>query len=513
MRIAVRASLLASALLVSLCSLSPRGGAEAGEIQIELRERLRSLPPGESLSVIVHLAEQARIEALQSDLRLRAATRREKHESVVRALREVSARTQGPLLRYLAEARASGRVGGFSPHWISNLVVVRATGSEILRLAERTDVGFIEPNFTVSLIEPLRAEGGGPPHTEGIGVTPGLKAINADRVWHELGITGAGRLVADLDTGVDGTHPALASRWRGTLPDVDWSEAWLDVVYGGSSFPVDYYGHGTHVMGTMAGLGEASGDTVGVAFGAHWIACNAIDQSAGSEFDNDVVVAFEWLADPDGDPGTVDDVPDVVQNSWGINELFSSDPPYTDCDSRWWAVIDNCEAAGCMVTFSAGNEGPGSTSLRSPADRATTPYNCYSIGAVDATNYGYPYPIASFSSRGPSGCDDISIKPEVSAPGVDVYSCVPGGGYSGSWSGTSMAGPHVAGVVALMREANPDLDVDQIKEVLMASAHDFGSPGEDNTFGAGFIDAYQAVTMVMSGVGYLVGHGTDRAAS
>ena len=489
--------------------LFPSGSARAGEIRADLDNYLNTLDDGDLVSVIVHLNEQADIEGLDLGLKQERATLADRHERVIRALREVSSRTQPELVAYLKEAKGQGGVTGFTPYWISNLIIAQATVEEVRRLADHPAVGFIEPNFRYELTEPV-TPGSGDPESRGIGVTPGLQAINADRVWHELGITGAGSIVANLDTGVDGNHPALASRWRGTQPGVHWSEAWLDLVYGGSQFPVDFYSHGTHVMGTMTGLGVATGDTIGVAWGAQWIACNAIDQGTGPGFDNDVITAFQWLADPDGNPQTTDDVPDVVQNSWRINEGFSSTPPYTDCDSRWWAVIDNCEAAGVVVTFSAGNEGPGPHSIGSPPDRATTPFNCYAIGAVDATNYGYPYPIASFSSRGPSGCDDVSIKPEVVAPGVDVYSSVPGGGYQQTgWSGTSMAGPHVAGVVALMREANPGLDVDYIKYVLMLTSHDFGSGGEDNTYGAGFIDAYEAVSMVMEGVGTLTGTVTD----
>ena len=505
---------LRSTRLLRLCTLSifsmiiVAASAAAGEIRPDLENHLNTLPGDAMVSVIVSLGEQADIQALDLQLKRERATREDRHERIITALKDVSSKTQPALVRHLNEAKKSGHVAGFTPYWISNLIVLKATKDEILSLQDRSDVGFIEPNFSYRLIEPV-ASGGGGPQVTGIGVTPGLQAINADRVWHELGITGAGRLIGGLDTGVDGNHPALAARWRGNDPGVNWSEAWLDLVYGGSQFPADYYSHGTHTMGTMTGLGEATADTIGVAWGAHWIACNAIDQYAGPEFDNDVITAFQWFADPDGDPGTVDDVPDVVQNSWGINESFSSTPPYTDCDSRWWSVIDNCEAAGVVVTYSAGNEGPGSQSLRSPADRATTPFNVFSIGAVDATNYGYPYPIASFSSRGPSGCDGVSIKPEVCAPGVDVYSSVPGGGYEGGWSGTSMAGPHVAGVVALMREANPNLTVDEIKYVLMNTAHDFGNQGEDNTYGMGFIDAYEAVISVMSGIGYLTGTVTD----
>ena len=153
-----------------------------------------------------------------------------------------------------------------------------------------------------------------------------------------------------------------------------------------------------------------------------------------------------------------------VRGRGGIDGRFGYD--YEDCDYRWQAVIENCEAAGVVVTFSAGNEGPSPQTHRPPANIANTPTVNFSVGAVDAENYEWPYPIASFSSRGPSDCDGTSIKPEVSAPGVYVYSAYPTGGYT-RMSGTSMAGPHVAGVVALMRQANPDADVETIKTVLM----------------------------------------------
>ena len=142
--------------------------------------------------------------------------------------------------------------------------------------------------------------------------------------------------------------------------------------------------------------------------------------------------------------------------------------------------------------------------LRVPAERSSSPTNITAVGAVDATNYGWPYPIADFSSRGPSDCPGNEIKPEVSAPGVDVYSSEPGGIY-GLMSGTSMAGPHVAGVVALMREANPDLEAQTIKQILMDTALDEGTVGEDNDYGWGMIDAYAAVSQAMQGTGILEG--------
>ncbi|MEE8572513.1 MAG: S8 family serine peptidase, partial [Gemmatimonadota bacterium] len=218
--------------------------------------------------------------------------------------------------------------------------------------------------------------------------------------------------------------------------------------------------------------------------------------------DNDVIQSLEFFTDPDGNSSTTDDVPCVVQNSWGTYEPLG----YPDCYSYWWTAMDNCEAAGVVLTWSAGNEGPDPASLRSPGDRADSPYNAFSVGS---TQYYEPYEISDFSSRGPSNCGGpYAMKPEVSAPGSNIYSAEPGGGYQ-NLSGTSMAGPHVAGVVALMCAANPDLDVETIKQILMDTCIDKGIPGEDNNYGHGFIDAYEAVLGVMGGLGTVSGTVTD----
>ena len=499
--------LATAAVLVALVAgLAIPGPARGAQIQHNLEIELGYMDNDEPITVILHMEAQAPVARLNAELKARQAGLSERHLEVVTALHDASA-SQADLLATLSAQRSTGEVLGYTSHWISNLVVARVTKSYLLELAEREDIDFIEANFTVELIEPVRDYTTNPGPDRGIGVTPGLRAINADDVWYGLGITGEGTLVANCDTGVDGNHPALASRWRGAHGHPA-SECWLNLIGGAPDFPYDGNNHGTHVMGTITGLGAATDDTVGVAWNALWIATDPINQNVGIAFDNDIIAAFEWFADPDGDPQTIDDVPDVVQNSWRINEGFSGG--YTDCDSRWWNVIDNCEAAGVVTTWSAGNEGgQGPETIGSPADRATTLTNAFSVGAIDATNYSYPWPIAWFSSLGPTGCNvptDHKIKPEISAPGVDVYSSVPGGGYAQiNWSGTSMAGPHVAGVVALMREANPDLDVDTIKEIIMATAIDHGTPGEDNIFGWGVIDAYEAVLAVMQGYGTLTG--------
>jgi len=475
--------------------------AAAGTIAPALQEQLATAAADQPVSVIVHFTHQAPISGISQDLTTREATRKQRHEEIVHALKD-AARSQESLAAELLSATAAGDVIGFTSYWIANLMVVQAVPAEIKRIAARSDVAHVELNFVPELIEPVeshpaRTGDGLETDTRGIGTTPGLEAIRVREVWELLGVDGTGALIGSLDTGVDGNHPALSDRWRGN--HAAWNECWLDVLGTSTQFPNDGNSHGTHTTGTMAGL--AFDDTIGVAPGAEWIACNTIDQNANPGFDNDVIESFQWFTDPDGDPETVEDVPDVVQNSWGVNENFTG---YVDCDPRWWAVIDNCEAAGVVVTWSAGNE--GTEGLRSPADRATTFYNCFSVGS---TLHSPPYTISSFSSRGPSTCSDIinpdlAIKPEVSAPGSDIYSALPGGSY-GYKSGTSMSGPHVAGVVALIRAVAPDLEVDLVKQILMDTCVDLGVPGEDNTYGHGFIDAYEAVLSAMEGFGTVEG--------
>ncbi len=488
-------------LILILATAALASVAVAGDIDPALLEVLAGTSADQPVSVIVHMVDQAPVTQISHNLSASRATRAFRHQTIINALRD-AARSQDLLLTDLATDRRDGSVLGYTSYWISNMVIVYALPDEIRRIADRADVAWVEINFVPELIRPTDVHSAGDGESlDRLGITPGLEAIHAPEVWNELGVDGSGAIIGSCDTGVMGSHAALASRWRGTVAPA--AECWLDVLGTGPTFPVDNYGHGTHTVGTMCG--QTASDTIGVAPGAMWIAANPIDQNTGTEFDNDVIHCFQWFADPDGDPNTIDDVPDVVQNSWGVNEGFSG---YNDCDSRWWAVIDNCEAAGVCVTWSAGNEGPSSGTLRSPADRAATIYNCFSVGAIDATNYSAPWPIASFSSRGPTTCPLVppaaAIKPEVSAPGVDVYSSYNNGGYT-FMSGTSMAGPHVAGVVALMRSANPNLEVDLIKQILMDTAVDEGATGEDNTFGWGVVNARLAVEAAMNGFGTLAG--------
>jgi len=475
----------------------------AGELSPALSLTLSFARPDERVSAVFSLREQVDTERLSSALSRQSATRASRHLVVVEELQRATERTQPAFLQEVEDWKAAGKVDGFTSYWIANLVVVSGSREAVLSLAEHPSIDRVELNRPAQMIEPIevfRDEPPLPPGT-GSGVPDGIRAIRADKVWKELGVTGSGTIVATIDTGVNAFHDALRSNWRGL--DADPSACWFSVLNGSSTTPSDGDGHGTHVTGTMCGLSEY-GDSIGVAPGAEWIAANAVSSRVQlTQFSNFILDSFQWLADPDGDPNTMDDVPDVVQNSWGVGP---DDGPFTVCGPTWWAAIDNCEAAGVVVTFSAGNSGPTAQSLVSPASRASTPLKNFAVGAIDTHGEQWPYPIAGFSSRGPTICGpEPAIKPEIVAPGFAVYSSWGQANEYRRANGTSMAGPHVAGVVALMREVNPDLSADEVKQILIDTARPYGV--EDNTFGHGLVDAYDAVlaAAAANGSGRLVG--------
>lgn len=449
--------------------------ASAGTVDPDLAEKIESADSNQLFPTLIFMAEQLDVYAMKDYHNRILATRAQRHYDVVTALQEMATRTQADLIAYLTAAKNRGTAGDFQNFWIANLIAAELSRDEIRAVAARNDVDIVYSDFEPELIEPIIDDDYEPPIITS--VEDGLLAVRADSMWM-LGITGQGRLVCNIDTGVDGNHPALNHSWRasnGYTPE----ESWLDTTDPNNRFPYDINGHGTHTMGTICGRSTVSDDTVGVAIDAQWIAARAIVNGGNT------AMAFQWAADPDGDPNTIEDVPDVISNSWG---------GIGGCPSTYYSLIDNCEAAGAAVVFAAGNEGPNSQTLRWPANRVTTPYNCFSVGAVNG-HYD-SYPIASFSSRGPSQCDGVTIKPEVVAPGVNVRSSVPGGGYQSNYSGTSMACPHVAGAVALLRQVNPNASVDTIKWALMESAQDLGNNGEDNTYGYGIINILHAMELI-----------------
>jgi len=479
-------------LMVLQFLLIPTIIAIAGEYSSDFTEYLADNQNENFISAIISMTDKVDIANMKSELANRKATRRETHEAVVTTLWDKAQNTQSFIIEQLKEMEKNNQVESYKSLWIDNIIVVKATQEALDILVMREDVSLISPNYKIELIKPIDEKISDSLLTANTEI--GLERIRVDELW-PLGFTGKGRLVCNFDTGVDGTHDALESRWRGNdsryVNNPGW--AWFDPVTS-TDFPFDSDTHGTHTMGTICGLDESTDDTIGVAFGAEWISAGFLDRVSIPQTISDAILSFQWVVDPDEDPSTVWDVPDVCSNSYGTYTIHG----YPPCYEALWGSIDAVEAAGIVVLFSAGNFGSDPVTLASPADRATTDLTAFSVGAVDGNSNNLP--IASFSSRGPSYCTEsgsAAIKPEVVAPGINVRSSIPGG--YGTKTGTSMACPYVAGVVALMRQADPNLTVDEIKQILLNTATDLGTSGEDNDYGKGIIDAYEALESVNGG--------------
>jgi len=453
----------------------------AADFEPYLETLLHQGGPSDFYSVILELKEQVDMPKLKSQFKASNTSLALRHKLVIENLKEKAQISQAGLLDYLQTQKEAGEVDDYKSFWLANLVWVRATKREIQHLATRGEIKTIYAQPKVEIIKPVEV-----PTVAGplVGIEPGIKAIKADSAWG-LGYRGAGRLLCNIDTGVHGNHVALFGRWRGNNGG-SVAESWFDPVYK-ATFPVDNVGgvagHGTGTMGVMCGASLVTNDTVGVAIEAQWIAARAIDIGANWPVE---IEALQWASDPDGNPNTITDVPDAVNNSWGIPTASGG------CLPIYWQLIDNLEAAGSVVIFAAGNEGPSGQTIRNPANRATTDFNCFSVGATFTTSKIDSFGIASFSSRGPSNCDGVSKKPELVAPGANIRTCSRFGGYVNA-GGTSFSAPHVAGAVAILRQVNPNATVDEIKRALMVSAKDSGLVGEDNVYGWGLINVKRAI--------------------
>ncbi|GAB1693653.1 S8 family serine peptidase [Krasilnikovia sp. M28-CT-15] len=405
--------------------------------------------------------------------------------AVYRAGTTATARHQAGLRALLTRRGAR-----FTTYWISDTIRVTGGAALLRDVAARPEVKAVLPDEPVRLPAPVT----GTARAAVQGTEWNIDRIGAPRVWNDNHDRGEGIVVANVDTGVQYDHPALAAGYRGRRAEggYDHDYNWFDPAHVcADTTPCDNVGHGTHTMGTMVG---SDGDTaIGVAPGATWVAAKGCETSSCSIAS--LLAAGQWIVAPTDRAGNnprPDLAPDVVNNSWGGSSGF--DPWYSDVVRAW-------VAAGIFPAFSAGNSGPTCGTANTPGSYTAT----YASGAYDADNA-----IAPFSSRG-TGQDGV-VKPNIAAPGVDVRSSVAGGGYA-VYSGTSMASPHTAATVALLWSAAPALrrDIAATREVLDTAALDTedlscgGAPGDNNVFGQGRLDASAAVTLALSPSGSLTG--------
>ena len=281
-------------------------------------------------------------------------------------------------------------------------------------------------------------------------------------------------------------HPAFSNRFIGSR--FPMQQSWIGYF---NSFPNgSIQNHGTHTLGTIAGLVESTNDTIGVAFGSYWIANDFVTSTVQAlpPIVN-MIEAFQWALNPDNDTSTTEDIPDVINNSWRWYDGNDT----THCQGFVVNLMNAIEAAGIANVFSGGNSGPNNSSVNSPQRINTSEVNTFCVGSING-NISFPYPISNFSTRGPSQCSSsgsLAIHPEVVAPGQNVRSAWEQNNFN-TISGTSMAAPHVSGAILLLKEAFPFLSGEELLWALYLSAVDLGTPGEDNIYGMGMIDVHAA---------------------
>lgn len=356
----------------------------------------------------------------------------------------------------------AGEVTG--QYWAANAVSAQVDKKMLARLSGRDDIAQITLDRVIMFEEPPRVE---EEILDGDEWTYGLEKLGVPEVRQAYNLTGEGITVAVLDTGIDASHPDLAGKvvaWK------DWA--------GDSEEPKDAHGHGTHCAGTIAG-GADSGRAIGVAPDAKLVIGRIFGDNGGATLSG-ILGAMNWVTDPDGDSET-NDAPQLVSNSWGGRQ------GNMEQEQAMWNLVKTWRSLNIVPVFAAGNSGPWPKTIGTPGGYP----HSFAVGATNGSDKA-----AYFSSRGPIKWEDVEYtKPDISAPGVGVLSAKPGGGYQ-KMSGTSMACPHVAGLIALMLQANPGLSVKEVEDILKQTSVDLGKNGVDNTYGHGRADIKSAIDTI-----------------
>ena len=405
----------------------------------KIEKSLQKVPASKEVEFIVTLKAEADLTKV-------------KPEDVVDTLRDTSEKSQESLISFVERKVKDGDISEYSSFFIINSIYIKGRAELIEKIARRSDVESIRLNHTIvsDKEEIVKRKSS---LSEATSYVPwNLESIQADRVTK----TGKNIVVGIIDSGVNANHPELQDA---LLPG-----GFKDFVEPSNTVPKDETGHGTHVAGTILGR------TIGIAKDAKLIVARVFNKE-GEASDEGLLAAGQWI---------LEKKPQVVNNSWGGNR---DDSFYDDIVKKW-------KAAGIVPIFSSGNTGEynagGEGSIGSPGSLEDS----FSVGALTKDDR-----LAKFSLRGPSKHTN-KFKPEISAPGVNILSADYKGGYVLK-TGTSMAAPHVTGAVALILEANKNLSVDKIEDILKSTAtpltddHYISSPNMG--YGYGKLNVYKAV--------------------
>ena len=427
------------------------------------------------------------------------ATRAERRDYVVKELKDFSEASQHEVRDLLTDLEQQGLVSSVQSLWSANALYFSATESVIASLSTRNDIEYVGPITRYSLIPEDETPRVASASRE---ITPNITQVNADQVW-ALGYTGAGVVVAVVDSGVNYDHLDLADHlWDG---GAEFPHHGYDIVNDDDD-PMDDKGHGTHVAGIVCGDGT-SGSQTGVAPDATLM---CVKTTAADGFGGAVNIAggMEWA---------VEHGCDLINLSQGMAGAGIADKEIFRRTCT--AILD----AGIVALVCAGNEGnaflqlayPIPNNVRVPAscpppyldpDQLANPGPLSCVVAVGAVNYNDA--AADFTSQGPVTWQDTEfgdypynpgiglIRPDVCAPGVNIKSLDYNNtsGYT-TMDGTSQATPCVAGIVALMLQKNPELTPAQICQILEETSVKL-TPNKSNITGVGRVDALAAINAV-----------------
>lgn len=410
------------------------------------------------LNVIVTMQEGTN--AVLEQVPVKFATRSKKIKNLKDRLEGHSRRSQTSVIDLLS--MSDDMYDRSESFWLTNQIVVyNATWKLVKRLRRLSSVMDVSPESVFPLFNPVQVDTASDP-TSFDSSNWNIAQIGAPKIWSS-GYTGADVVVGSIDTGVRASHQALRSAFRST-------HNWYDPETK-SSTPYDATGHGTHVMGIIAG-----NNGIGVAPDVKWITCKGC-RSSGCVV-SDLLACFQFMLCPTKWDGTGKDcskAPDVVNNSWGAGQGITT----------FNSVINAWRSAGIIPVFASGNTGPSCGSVVSPGDNT----NVITVGATDMNDQ-----LGSYSGKGPTSKG--AIKPDLVAPGSSITSsCFKSDAEFCVKSGTSMSTPHVSGAIALYLSKFPNATYASVRSIFQkttvtasvsaSSSCSDGSAYPNNNFGFG----------------------------
>ena len=463
----------------------------------ELIDKLMTIPDksNELIEINIFLSKNLNSSILLEESRS-FKFKKDRRNFVTNNLKDFSNKTQKEIISILSDKKRSNSVGRIRPLWIANVINCFADKETIIELSNRDDIRKIDfDDYSYVLIGDKDSSKNSMSKERDLAWN--VARINADHVW-DLGYTGEGVLVSVLDTGINYDHDDLKDHlWE----DPNYPNHGYDF-FNDDNDPSDDHGHGTHCSGSVAGDGT-SGTKTGSAPDATIMGLKILSASGGGQ-ESDVWDAIQF---------SIEHGVDIMSMSIGWRLSDGPDKP------TWRTVMSNTLAAGVIASVAAGNERTGADApdnIRTPGiapppwtspDQTLLGPNA-AVVCVGATNQYDEY--ASFSSFGPSTGENIEgfndypfdpemglIRPDVSAPGTSIpsLSYQSNSGYV-NMSGTSMATPLVAGVMALMLDRNPDLTPEDISRLLEENVYNIQIP-KSNDYGKGIVDALSTINNII----------------